>query len=116
MFRSLRLITAFVLVLVATAPATAQSAEQLAADARRVIEALDIRSGSVVAEIGAGDGALTLRIAEAVGTTGRVFSNELGPRPRGDDPRERRSGGAPCSCVRFAVRAVVALGCPAAIR
>jgi ubiquinone/menaquinone biosynthesis C-methylase UbiE len=72
-----RFIATFVLVLIATAPGTAQSTEQLAADAKRVIEALDIHSGSVVAEIGAGDGALTLRIAEAVGSTGRVFSNEL---------------------------------------
>jgi ubiquinone/menaquinone biosynthesis C-methylase UbiE len=78
-----RFIATFVLVLIATAPGTAQSTEQLAADAKRVIEALDIHSGSVVAEIGAGDGALTLRIAEAVGSTGRVFSNELS-QERGD--------------------------------
>jgi ubiquinone/menaquinone biosynthesis C-methylase UbiE len=78
-----RFIATFVLVLIATAPGTGQSTEQLAADAKRVIEALDIHSGSVVAEIGAGDGALTLRIAEAVGSTGRVFSNELS-QERGD--------------------------------
>jgi ubiquinone/menaquinone biosynthesis C-methylase UbiE len=82
------LIASLLLVLLPTAPATAQSSDQLAADAKRVIEALAIRSGSVVAEIGAGDGELTEKIAEAVGPTGRVFSNELTP-DRGDVIRTR---------------------------
>lgn len=38
-----RIIAAFVLVLVATVSAAAQSPEQLAADAKRVIEALALR-------------------------------------------------------------------------
>ena len=82
------LIASFLLVLNSASPVTTQSSEQLAADAKRVIEALALRPGSVVAEIGAGDGALTVRIAEAVGQTGRVFSNELTP-DRGDVIRAR---------------------------
>ena len=51
----------------------AQNAEQNVADAERLIKALEIRAGSVVGEIGAGDGALTLAVAKAVGATGRVI-------------------------------------------
>ena len=43
------------------------------------IKALDLRPGSVVAELGAGDGELTVLSAKAVGDTGRVFSNEVNP-------------------------------------
>jgi predicted methyltransferase len=39
--------------------------------------ALNIRAGSVVGEIGAGDGALTVAIARIVGEQGRVYSTEL---------------------------------------
>jgi predicted methyltransferase len=71
-----RLVTPFVLTLV-VAPAAAQTAAQYAADAERVIKALDLRPGTIVAELGAGDGGLTVLIAKAVGDTGRVFSNEV---------------------------------------
>jgi ubiquinone/menaquinone biosynthesis C-methylase UbiE len=40
---------------------------------------LNWRPGSVVAEIGAGDGGLTLAAAERVGPTGRVYTTELDP-------------------------------------
>lgn len=49
-----------------------------AADARRVIEALALEPGATVAEVGAGDGDLTLAIARHVGDRGRVFTTELG--------------------------------------
>ena len=55
----------------------AQTAAQNAADAERLIKALDIHSGSSVGEIGAGGGELTFAIARAVGERGRMFSNEL---------------------------------------
>ena len=75
-----RLVTPFVLTFaVAASPASAQNAAQYAADAERVIKALDLRPGSIVAELGAGDGELTMLIAKAVGDTGRVFSNEVNP-------------------------------------
>ena len=67
------------LVLTVLAPATgrSQSADAIAADATRLVQALTIRAGSVVAELGAGDGALTIAIARIVGEQGRVFSTEL---------------------------------------
>ena len=49
-----------------------------AADATTLIEVLQLKPGSVVAEIGAGDGDLTLALAKHVGATGRVFTSELG--------------------------------------
>ena len=75
-----RSIPPFVIVLawaLVASSAAAQNTQQNAADADRVIKALDIRAGSVVGEVGAGDGALTVAIASAVGDGGRVFSNEL---------------------------------------
>jgi ubiquinone/menaquinone biosynthesis C-methylase UbiE len=55
----------------------AQSAQENAADAARLVKALGIHAGSNVGEIGAGDGELTIAMAREVGETGRVFSNEL---------------------------------------
>jgi ubiquinone/menaquinone biosynthesis C-methylase UbiE len=73
-----RLVTPFVLtVAVVSAPAAAQNAAQNAAEAERVVKALDLRPGTIVAELGAGDGGLTVLIARIVGDTGRVFSNEV---------------------------------------
>jgi ubiquinone/menaquinone biosynthesis C-methylase UbiE len=74
---SRRLVTAFVISGLAATGVLAQSAQQNAADAARLIEVLDVRAGALVGEIGAGDGALTFAISRAVGETGRVFSNEL---------------------------------------
>ena len=74
----LRFVTAFVLAtLTAASGLRAQSAADNAADAERLIKVLEIHAGSFVGEIGAGDGALSLAIARAVGDSGRVYSNEL---------------------------------------
>ena len=54
-----------------------QGADAIAADAARLVQALNVRAGSVVAELGAGDGALTVAIARIVGEQGRVYSTEL---------------------------------------
>lgn len=43
-----------------------------------LIDVLELEEGSVVADIGAGDGSITLALAEHVGPPGRVFSTELG--------------------------------------
>jgi predicted methyltransferase len=73
-----RLVTPLVLAAaVASAPAAAQNAAQNTADAERVIKALDLRPGATVAELGAGDGGLTVLLAKAVGDAGRIFSNEV---------------------------------------
>ena len=53
-------------------------AQNNAADAAKLIDTLQLKPGSVVAEIGAGGGELTVAIAKHVGTTGRVYSSELG--------------------------------------
>lgn len=55
----------------------AAQAQQDAADAARLIDALEVRPGMRVAEIGAGAGALTVAMAKAVGASGHVFSNEI---------------------------------------
>ncbi len=47
-------------------------------DATRLIEALKLQAGASVAEIGAGDGEITVIIAKHVGSTGRVYTTELG--------------------------------------
>jgi ubiquinone/menaquinone biosynthesis C-methylase UbiE len=48
-----------------------------ASDAARLVDALRVRPGMSVAEIGAGDGELTVAVAKVVGPTGRFFSTEL---------------------------------------
>lgn len=52
-------------------------AQNNAADTRRLIERLELTSGDVVAEIGAGSGDLTVAIARHVGESGRVFTSEM---------------------------------------
>jgi tRNA A58 N-methylase Trm61 len=52
-------------------------AQQDTADAARLIDALEVRPGMRVAEIGAGAGSLTVAMAKAVGPSGHVFSNEI---------------------------------------
>jgi ubiquinone/menaquinone biosynthesis C-methylase UbiE len=49
-----------------------------AADANKLIEVLQLQPGSVAAEVGAGDGDLTIALARHVGSAGRVFTSELG--------------------------------------
>ena len=53
-------------------------AQDNAADTKTLIEVLQLRPGSVVAEIGAGSGELTVALARHVGSDGRVYSSELG--------------------------------------
>jgi SAM-dependent methyltransferase len=54
-----------------------QAARQNTLDAEWLERVLEIKDGSVVGEIGAGDGELTVLIARAVRPSGRVLSNEL---------------------------------------
>jgi ubiquinone/menaquinone biosynthesis C-methylase UbiE len=53
-------------------------AQDNAADAKRLIEVLQLEPGDVVAEIGAGSGELTISLAKHVAPDGRVFTSELG--------------------------------------
>ena len=50
-----------------------------AVDTRRLTELLELREGSTVADIGAGSGPLTIRVAQPVGPSGRVFSTDVNP-------------------------------------
>ena len=45
----------------------------------RAIKALDIKPGAVVADVGAGSGYYTVRLAERVGPAGRVFATDIQP-------------------------------------
>jgi len=65
------------LVIVLGGAAHAQTVQKDAADAARLVEAMNVKPGSVIAEIGAGEGQLTMELAKAVGPTGRIYSNEL---------------------------------------
>jgi ubiquinone/menaquinone biosynthesis C-methylase UbiE len=71
-------IVAIVTVAAVTALGGAVSGQDNAADATTLITMLQLSPGSVAAEIGAGEGALTLAIAKHVGASGRVISSELG--------------------------------------
>jgi ubiquinone/menaquinone biosynthesis C-methylase UbiE len=53
-------------------------AQNNAADTTKLIEVLQLKPGSVVAEIGAGRGEITVALARHVGPTGRVYTTELG--------------------------------------
>jgi predicted methyltransferase len=44
----------------------------------RIFEAIGVREGATVCEVGAGDGALTVAVARRVGSSGRVYTTELG--------------------------------------
>ena len=46
---------------------------------RQMAELLELAPGSVVADVGAGGGGWTFRLAEAVGETGHVYSTEVKP-------------------------------------
>jgi precorrin-6B methylase 2 len=62
-------------------PIAAQSgdgAKKEAEASARMIAALEVHEGSIVAEMGAGSGGRTIDIAKQVGATGRVYSTELG--------------------------------------
>ena len=49
-----------------------------AGDPARLIEALSLTRGMAIAEIGAGDGSLTIALARHVGAEGQVLTTELG--------------------------------------
>lgn len=64
-----------VMLMALTGSATAQN---YSTDVNWLIEVLQLKNGSSVADIGAGDGDQTLAIARYVGPDGQVYSTELG--------------------------------------
>ena len=74
-----RFLGAAMVVLLVTAPAShARATADAPNPAARLIDALELHEGSIVAEMGAGSGARTLAIARHVGPTGHVYTSELG--------------------------------------
>jgi len=71
-------IIALVLCALGAAPCRAQDTWQQEAD--RLATLLNWHSGTVVAEIGAGHGELTVAAAQRVGSSGRVYTTELDPK------------------------------------
>jgi ubiquinone/menaquinone biosynthesis C-methylase UbiE len=57
-------------------PASASAQSAIRTD--RIFEAIGIREGATICEIGAGDGELTIAAARRVGPQGRVYTSELG--------------------------------------
>jgi ubiquinone/menaquinone biosynthesis C-methylase UbiE len=73
--------TALVLVLCSSGSTVAGGeapADENTDDVRRLVRSLGLRAGMTVAEIGAGDGALSIGVARELGPTARLFASELG--------------------------------------
>ncbi|HTI38645.1 MAG TPA: methyltransferase domain-containing protein [Vicinamibacterales bacterium] len=81
------------LLLAAAAGAGAQSAADNRADADQLAKALNVSTGSTVCEVGAGSGELTVLMAEAVGPSGKVYSNDLNPDRRAEIARAAAAAG-----------------------
>jgi ubiquinone/menaquinone biosynthesis C-methylase UbiE len=75
MTSSFRLLPALLVTLLIPGTASAQAG---AIDAAKIFEAIGLREGATVCEIGAGDGELSIAAARVVGPGGRVFTSELG--------------------------------------
>jgi ubiquinone/menaquinone biosynthesis C-methylase UbiE len=69
----------FTIALIATllTLAACRGQDTYQSEAQRLAPILKWQPGSVVADVGAGDGEMTLAVAERVGTTGRVYSTEI---------------------------------------
>jgi ubiquinone/menaquinone biosynthesis C-methylase UbiE len=63
-------------LLITVAVAAQQSGSTVSTE--RIFEAVGVREGITVCEIGAGDGELSIAAARAVGSGGRVYTSELG--------------------------------------
>jgi predicted methyltransferase len=55
----------------------ASAADEFTADMKRLVPAIGLRAGQTVADIGAGQGELTVALAKEVGRSGRVLSTEM---------------------------------------
>ena len=81
--RKLPLPVAVLACLVVCSTTHAQSpeaeAKQDAADIARLVELLQIRAGSVVADVGTAGGALSILMSPIVGPAGRVFATDVNP-------------------------------------
>jgi len=69
-----------VLVLAACGIAACQERDTHEEEAAHLATLLGWKPGSVVAEIGAGDGRMTVAVAQRVGAAGKVYTTELDPK------------------------------------
>jgi SAM-dependent methyltransferase len=76
-----------------------ESSRDKAGEANKVIRILNIRPGQTIADIGAGSGYYTMRVAPVVGPKGRVIAQDIVPRYL--DDLKRRSAKARLSNVSF---------------
>src|SRR5260370_23107353 len=76
-----RFVTMFVIGALVTSAGLAQTARDNAADAERLVKALDVHLASVVGEIGAGAGELTFAMAMTVGEAGPESANHVDTGP-----------------------------------
>ncbi len=76
-----------------------ESSRDKAGEASKVIRILDIKPGQTVADIGAGSGYYTMRVAPVVGPRGRVIAQDIVPRYLAD--LQRRTAKAKLGNVRF---------------
>ena len=79
-------VTLFITLFIPVATLAQRSGSTIAAE--KIFDAIGVREGSTVCEIGAGDGDLSIAAARLVGASGRVYTNELGE-SRVTDLRER---------------------------
>lgn len=68
----------FVAVFLVITSTTDISAQYYSEDISWLIDVLELKEGSVVADIGAGDGEETLALARHIGSAGEVYCTELG--------------------------------------
>ncbi len=65
-------------VIIGIATTSCINAQGNSGDVNWLIDVLELKEGSVVADIGAGDGDQTLKIARHIGSSGLIYSTELG--------------------------------------
>jgi predicted methyltransferase len=70
---------AIVATLAAQQRATPKEFEQAAAEAPQLAQVLDLGPGMVIADIGAGFGALTVALSSWLGPAGRIFASDITP-------------------------------------
>lgn len=78
--RSRRAFVLLVTLLIPTAIVAMQRSQSGSVATEKIFEALAIREGQTVCEVGAGDGELSIAAAKVVGPNGRVYTSELADR------------------------------------
>lgn len=76
--RSFRLAALLVIAFVPTGGLVAQRTATEPTAAERIFEALGLKAGLTMCEMGAGDGELTIAAAKIAGSDGKVYTSELG--------------------------------------